>query len=420
MIPRKASRLLILVLLPTLSATARAQLQPNDHVAICGDSITEQKLYSVFIQTYLLACKPQPDLRAMQFGWGGEVSWGFLDRMDNDVLRYKPAVATTCYGMNDGGYGPLAEDRAKRYREAMTGVVKKFKDGGVRFVVVGSPGAVDSDTFRKHPAQAAVYNTTLAQLRDIGKAIAAEQDVAFADVYSPMMQVMAEAKKKYGPAYHVCGADGVHPAANGHLVMAYAFLKALGCDGDIGTVTIDMAGGKAEASNGHKVIESSMGTVEILSERYPFCFSGDPSSPEATSGVIEFLPFNQDLNRFTLVVTNAPAPRMKVTWGSASKEFSSDELAKGINLASEFPTDNPFASAFKTVEAAVREQQNYETPMIKQFVHNLRPFRQMVPAEGEALDRIADAMARRDAELQQAAREAVKPVRHTIVVESVR
>jgi len=403
-----------------LAGAARAQLQPNDFVAVCGDSITEQKLYSVYIETYLLACKPQPDLRAMQFGWGGEVSWGFLERMDNDVLRYKPTVATTCYGMNDGGYGPLAEERATKYRDAMTAIVKKFKDGGVRSVVVGSPGAVDSDTFRKDPAQAEVYNKTLGQLRDMCKQIAAEQGVAFADVHEPMTQVMPAAKKKYGPAYHVCGADGVHPAANGHLVMAYAFLKALGCDGDVGTITMDMSAGKAEASSGHKVIESSSGTVEIVSERYPFCFFGDPASPESTSGVIEFLPFNRDLNRFTLVVKNLPGPRAKVTWGGASKEFSSEELAKGVNLAAEFPVDNPFADAFKSVEAAVREQQNFETPMIKQFVHSLRAFKQMVPAEGEALDRVADTMAKRDAELQRAARDAVKPVRHTIVVERAR
>ena len=224
--PRFAT--LVLLAIITLTSAARAQLQPDDLVAVCGDSITEQKLYSVYVQTYLLACKPQPDLRAMQFGWGGEVSWGFLERTENDVLRYKPTVATTCYGMNDGGYGPLAEERAKRYGEAMTNIVKKFKDNGVRFVVVGSPGAVDSDTFRKDPAAAEVYNKTLGQLRDMCKEIAAEQGVAFADVHAPMMQVMTAAKKKYGPAYHVVGADGVHPAANGHLVMADAFLKALG------------------------------------------------------------------------------------------------------------------------------------------------------------------------------------------------
>jgi lysophospholipase L1-like esterase len=410
---------LVVLVISLVVQSAPGQLEPNDVVAICGDSITEQKLYSVYVQTYLLACQPQPELRAMQFGWGGEVSWGFADRIDNDVLRYKPTVATTCYGMNDGGYAPLSDERAKRYRDATTNIVKKFKDNGVRFVVVGSPGAVDTDTFRKDPAQAEIYNKTLAQLRDVAKEVAEEQGAAFADVHSPMVQVMTEAKKKYGPAYHVGGADGVHPAANGHLVMAYAFLKALGCDGEVGTITVDFASGKAEASSGHKVIEASPGTVEVLSERYPFCFYGDPSSPESTSGVVEFLPFNRELNRFTLVVKHAPAPRVKVTWGEASKEFSSEELSGGINLAAEF-IDNPFAGAFKAVEEAVRAQQRYETTMVKQFVHNLPALKPMVPSEAGALDRVAETMAQRDIELQQAARAAVKPVRHTIVIEPVR
>ena len=73
-----------MLLVTTHCAPGLAQLQPRDRVAICGDSITEQKLYSVYIETYLLACTPQPDLRAMQFGWGGEVSWGFFDRMENE------------------------------------------------------------------------------------------------------------------------------------------------------------------------------------------------------------------------------------------------------------------------------------------------------------------------------------------------
>ena len=52
-----------------------------------------------------------------------------------------------------------------------------------------------------------------------------------------MEDVMTKAKAKYGKQYALAGeADGVHPDENGHLVMAYAFLKALGCDGDIGTI----------------------------------------------------------------------------------------------------------------------------------------------------------------------------------------
>ena len=111
--------LVLLTLVLTLSTSAQNKLQPNDFVAIAGDSITEQKLYSVFIQDYLLMCKPQPDLRAMQFGWGGETSWGFLSKMPNEALKFDMTVATTCYGMNDGGYSPMNPQKAQKYREAM-------------------------------------------------------------------------------------------------------------------------------------------------------------------------------------------------------------------------------------------------------------------------------------------------------------
>src|SRR5438105_2007972 len=84
-------------LVAVLASSARADphLQPGDTVAIIGDSITEQKMYSVFIEDYLLMCQPAQVARAMQFGWGGETAEGFKNRMTNDCFRYKPSVATT-------------------------------------------------------------------------------------------------------------------------------------------------------------------------------------------------------------------------------------------------------------------------------------------------------------------------------------
>src|SRR5687767_4450994 len=341
-------------------ASEKGGLRPGDYVAVVGDSITEQKQYSVFIEDYLLMCKPAPDLRASQFGWGGETSWGFAGRMENDLLRFKPTVATTCFGMNDGGYSPMNEDKAKRYHAAQTDIVRQMKEAGVRFVVVGSPGAVDTDFFRRDPRDpsraaemSAMYNKTLASLRDIAKQVAKEQGVAFADVYGAMYDAMPRAKEKFGEQYHVCGADGFHPDANGHLLMAYAFLKGLGCDGNIGTITIDAAAKKAEASDGHKVLGEKSGGFEIESTKYPFCFYGEPKSPSATRGIIEVFPFNEELNRFKLVVKNPPGDRVTVTWGDASKEFPAADLAKGINLAAEFADANPFSEPFKQVEAEV-------------------------------------------------------------------
>jgi hypothetical protein len=112
---------------------------------------------------------------------------------------------------------------------------------------VGSPGVVNADTSRKDPAAAEMYNKTLAALRDLAREVAQEEGAAFANVFDPMMEETTKGKAKYGKSYPVGGGDGVHPDANGHLVMAYAFLKGLGCDGDIGTITVDLAAGQAEA-----------------------------------------------------------------------------------------------------------------------------------------------------------------------------
>jgi lysophospholipase L1-like esterase len=402
------------------AADAAPSLQAGDFVAVCGDSITEQKLYSMFIEDYLLMCRPAPKLRTLQAGWGGEVAEGFFNRVNQDVLTLHPTVATTSYGMNDGGYGTLDQWRANWYRSNYTNAVRELRKGGVRLVVVGSPGGVDSDTFQGDPKKAEVYNQTLSQLRDIAREVAQSEKAVFANVFDPMMDVMDKAKAKYGHGYHVAGNDGVHPWNNGHLVMAYAFLKALGCDGNIGTITLNLATNTAEATEGHKVLSCANGTLEVESTRYPFCFYGDPVLPGSTTGIIDFFPFNQDLNRLLLVVKGCPPDsRYKVMWGGGvGKVFKASDLAKGVNLAGEFLA-NPFVEPFRKVEQAVRAQQDFETLLTKVLLHNLLPYKQAVPEEAAALDRIQANVIARDNSFATASSDAILPVKHTIQVQLV-
>lgn len=413
---RVAMALLALMLVLAAPAFgAEARLKDGDYVAVIGDSITEQRLYSTFIEDYLLMCKPASDLRVTQFGWSGETAPGFANRMANDCLVFKPTVATTCYGMNDGGYSPMDPGRAKRYADGQRAIVAQLKKAGVRLIVVGSPGVVDADTFRNSPDAATMYNKTLAAERDIAKALAEEEGVVFANVFDPMMEAMTKAKAKYGKQYHVAGGDGVHPDRNGQLVMAYAFLKALGCDGNIGTITVDLGADKAEATDGHKVLSAGGGTVEIESTRYPFCFFGDPKSPNSTAGIIEFVPFNQDLNRLTLIVKGAKGDKVTVTWGRGSKEFAAGDLAKGVNLAAEF-LDNPFCDAFRKVEAKISQQQGMEVNLVKNLLHNLPAYVQAVPEEKDVFQRVAETLLKKDKDARDASAAAVEPVRHTIKI----
>jgi hypothetical protein len=234
-----------------------------------------------------------------------------------------------------------------------------------------------------------------------------------------MIDVMAKAKAKYGKEYHVGGGDGVHPAANGHLVMAYAFLKGLGCNGDIGTIRVDLTAGKAEATAGHKVLSAKEGAIEIESTKYPFCFYGDPQSPNSTTGVIEFLPFNQELNRLKLVVTGTTSDKTKVTWGEKSKQYTSAELGQGVNLAADF-LENPFSKPFAEVQQVIRAQQAAETPLIKSLLHNLPQYAQQIPEETATIDRLTARILEKDRTLREASVAAVKPVKHTIRLTAVK
>jgi hypothetical protein len=261
-----------------------------------------------------------------------------------------------------------------------------------------------------------MYNETLAAMRDIACDVAKEEGVVFANVLDPMIDAMTKAKAKYGREYHLAGGDGVHPSQNGHLVMAYAFLKALGCDGNIGAITVDLKQGKATASAGHKVLSSDGGKVTIESTRYPFCFYGDPAQPDSTRGVIEFLPFNEQLNRLTLTAKGGTAARYKVTWGDVAKEFTADQLAAGINLAAEF-LDNPFSKPFQQVEIKIAQQQAQEVHWIKNLLHGIPNYKQIAPQEGDSLEKVAMAIVAEDKKARDASAASLVPVKHALQIE---
>jgi hypothetical protein len=291
--------------------------------------------------------------------------------MTNDCLRFSPTIATTCYGMNDHRYRPYEDAIGQVYVENTTAIVKSFKEAGAR-VVLGSPGCVGKMPSWVKTASGTVedLNLSLCKLRNLDIEIAAKERVAFADVFWPMFTAGFEAQRKYAPDYAIAGKDGVHPGWAGQLVMAYAFLKAMSLDGNIGAFTVDLASGKAAATAGHKVVSSKAGEVTVESRRYPFCATGDEKSDGSIRSAMTLIPFNQQLNRLTLVVKNAKAKTCKVTWGAETRSYSAEQLARGVNLAADFVV-NPFSDAFKKVDDAVLAKQSYETKQVKQIFNEL-------------------------------------------------
>jgi hypothetical protein len=385
-------------------------LKQGDRLAICGDSITEQKMYSRIIETYLTVCIPQLEITVRQYGWSGEKTDGFLNRMENDCLRFEPTIATLCYGMNDSRYRPFDVTNGMWYEDHYRAIVRKFKDADVR-VVLGSPGCAGKTAAWVDSRSGSLdeHNINLCALRDIAIDIAESEQVAFADVFWPMYQAHV-----FGPGqhhatkekpYHVAGRDGIHPGWAGQVVMAYAFLRAMGLDGDLAEFNIDLSKNSAEASDGHEIASTGPGKFIINSTRYPFCAKGELDSDESVRSGMTLVPFAEDLNRFMLKATGLKGGKYKVTWGTESREFDSDDLAEGINLAEEFP-DNPFSEAFESIEKAVFEKQKYETEQVKGIFHG---------PEGKAdfEKAVADTEAKRQP-LADAIRTVFVPVKHEI------
>jgi lysophospholipase L1-like esterase len=403
--------------------TTHLILKEGDRLAICGDSITEQRMYSRMMEDYLTMCVPELKITVRQFGWSGEKAPGFLGRMTNDCLRFKPTIATTCYGMNDHLYKPYEEEIGKTYREKTAAIDEAFKANGVR-VVQGSAGCVGKMPTWVKGTNGTVedLNLNLCALRNIGVEVAEKENVGFADVFWPMLAGGVKAREKYGADYAISGKDGVHPGWAGHTVMAYAFLKTFGLNGDIGIFSVDLKANKIKVSKGHEVISQKDGEFQIKSSRYPFCAcvpetNGPQTYPVCASdevikdnsirSAMTLIPFNQELNRLTLIVKNGKAKNYRVTWGTESRRFTSEQLAKGVNLAEEFPS-NPFGDAFAKVDSAVAAKQAFETKQIKQIFRS-----QGAKADMEG---VAAQSEKERQPLADAIHNAFVPVTHTIKI----
>ena len=270
---------------------------------------------------------------------------GALISRKSDLDALKPTVVTFNYGMNDRGGSAASFDAAARASLA------ELIAQGIKYRVAVGPDAADDLSDKPDNT-----NVTLRRFRDLNRAAAVDTGSAYADVYERMADAYAKAVKVLGPQYKL----GIHPYPNGHFLIAHELLKALACTGDIGTIEVDMKG-NAKASSGHRVVRSSGGVVVLDSEKYPFCYNYDPmaaNDPLSVASILPFTPFSQELNRLIVKVTNLDALSAALTWGSQTKSFTREQLAKGINLTEHF-SHTPFDTTFGARDGSHRGQARF-------------------------------------------------------------
>lgn len=319
--------LLVLTLLGT-AVMAAPLLNTGDRLVFLGDSITEQRIYTRYVMNYFALRYPDVAISFRNAGWGGDYAPGGLARLSRDVLSIKPTVVSICYGMNDGGYRAFDQGYYDRSMTGMAGLVSELQKAGVKVVLL-TPGCVDIDQNPKLNGDDWNYNDTLDRWGAGIKALADKEHLPFYNLHALMLEVQTKAKQET-PGYTMIP-DSVHPQAAGHAIMAYALLKALGCDAPAAGLTIDVV--KTHVTPDRCTIDGlKVGDTEISFTRT------DQSLPTwfdpAVSQVSKFFPLIDDLNRYPFKVLGLKAGNWKLTVeGIEVGTFSHTALAAGINLA---------------------------------------------------------------------------------------
>src|SRR5262249_7271537 len=134
---------LCLALAPALRADAPFAIKDGDRIVFYGDSITDQRLYTTFAETYIVTRFPTSKVSFVHSGWSGDrVSGGAggpIDRrLARDVFAYKPTVVTVMLGMNDASYQPFKQPIFDAYAKGYRHLIESLKSHvrGVRITLI--------------------------------------------------------------------------------------------------------------------------------------------------------------------------------------------------------------------------------------------------------------------------------------------
>jgi lysophospholipase L1-like esterase len=332
------NRALLVLALAAATSSARADdffLKENDRVVFYGDSITAQRLYTAYVETYVTTRFPGLGVRFVHSGWGGDTvtggGGGKIDkRLERDVIAYKPTVVTCMLGMNDAGYGPLDDDRFAAYRKGYEHIVATLKEKlpGVRLVLLG-PSPYDDVT--RHPTFEGGYNEVLKKYGDFVRELAGREKALFVDLNGPVVECLVKANDvNPAPAIKVIE-DRVHPGPGGHLVMARALLEAWHAPALVSGIEVDAAKKELVHADNVEVKDLAALSWTARERSLPFPFDVREKTIETVAGPGRIV---DTLDREMLTVTGLAEPAYEL-WIDEQRicTYDKDDLEKGVNIA---------------------------------------------------------------------------------------
>lgn len=409
----------LLAFFPAFAASAPAAdapfyLKDGDRVVFYGDSITEQRLYTTFVETYVVTRFPKMDVTFVHSGWGGDRvtggGGGPIDvRLERDVFPYRPTVVTVMLGMNDAGVRPFDPKTFETFVKGYEHIVESAKSHlpGVRMTLI-RPSPFDDVT--REPLFKDGYNSVLVRYGDFVQELAKKNGLDVADLNASVVEATKKAFALDPANAKNLNFDRVHPGPGGQLLMAAALLKAWNAPGLVSRVEVKVdkdsvsVDGKRTKVSDAKLVDGLPSWTQ-LDDALPFPIDRkDPMVELAvkSSSVVH------DLDRQPLKVSGLAEGEYVLKVDDAPVgTFTAEQLEKGVNLATQ-PT--PMAAQAAAVHQLTLRHNN---------IHYLRWRQVQVPLAGDdpaLVDKALKALDEVEASVVKQQREAAQPKPHTFAL----
>lgn len=335
-------------------------LKDGDRVLFYGDSITDQRLYTTFVETYVVTRFPKLNVSFVHSGWGGDRvtggAGGPIDkRLQRDLFAYKPTVVTVMLGMNDGSYRAFDPKIFDAYSTGYQSLVQKIRAQlpGVRMTLI-QPSPYDDAT--RTPLFEGGYNAVLLRYAQFIKEYAAKEQLDTADLNTNVVAALRKAAATDPAVAQRIIPDRVHPGPGGHLLMAAELLRAWRAPALVTGVEIDAAKGEVTRAANTKLSDLKAAEAITWTQEDGALPLPIDRADAATALAVQSSDVIKEFNWQPLKVTGLKAARYQLRIdGELVGTFTKDELAEGINLTM-LPT--PMLAQARAVHALTLKHNN--------------------------------------------------------------
>ena len=320
-------------------------LGPSETIVFFGDSITQQNLFTAYIETFLISRFPGKQLLFWNAGIGGNKVDDGLARFDRDVASLKPTIVIVNFGMNDGKYVPPDPKVRAHYVQGLKELIGKITAIGARPILCTPPAANKFHALYLEP-----YNETLAGLAKAVVQLGAEQHVPVIDLFAPFRAIAEQASPD-----PMLIPDGVHPNEAGHLLLAAPAFSRFGAPGPLGQVAIN-----EKTVKGNPLIIVSAVTSKAHSRGFQMKLTHLPFHiPASAKAVAKSAGLQRSLNAFGLQIKNwAGTKTLRLLVNGQEVAVVPNEARTQIDLAAlvDAPWNKAAATLWKEAQSRFERQ----------------------------------------------------------------